>query len=221
MGSIISTVLSTLQDTIFTVVSILKALNTLNEQYQSLLRRVASPPGLPVPNLTSSFWLVDPPFPHLTSIQQDLPAEADIIIIGSGITAASIAKTILELSPTPPRVVVCEARDICSGATGRNGGHIKCVPYDVFATFKAKFGGIRAREIVNFQRLHLPRLLEVGMAVPEGEVRMVQTVDLFLLKEDFEKAKQQVKDALAWLIEGCEIWDAAEARKKVRENGLG
>ncbi|CAM1510566.1 Fc.00g009010.m01.CDS01 [Cosmosporella sp. VM-42] len=218
MGSI----LSTIQDAVFSLTSAFTTLNSLNKQYQSLLHRIASSPGLPVPNPTSSFWLDNPPFPHLTHIQGDLPAETDIVIIGSGITAASIAKTILGLAPTS-RIVVCEARDICSGATGRNGGHIKSVPYEVFAMFKAKFGGARAKKIVEFQRMHLPRLLEVGETVPQADARMVQTVDVYLEEGDFERAKGEVRDAEAWGVDGCKIWEAVDARNEfgVSETVMG
>ena len=213
MGAIISTI----QDIYFTIISILKTLSTINTQCQALLRRIASGPGLPVPNPTSSYWLDDPPFPDLTDIQGDLPTEADIVIIGSGITGASIAKTLLELGKDGLQVVVCEARQLCSGATGRNGGHIKCSPYEVFEIAKERLGPERARKITRFQRRHLEVLLEVGKTVPQGEAREVETVDLFLEEKDFDKAKNAVKEMEEWLPEEkCRILEAEEVRKEVR-----
>src|SRR5699024_8257939 len=94
------------------------------------LSRVRSDPGVPDVRSTSPFWLCDP-HPQLSGCQSEsLPTEADVVIIGSGITGASIARTLLEdrirqnVISEHPTVVVLEARDICSGATGRNGGHI-------------------------------------------------------------------------------------------------
>ena len=52
---------------------------------------------------------------------ETLPEECDVIIVGAGFAGASIAHYIYENNPTPPRVVILEAREACSGATGRNG----------------------------------------------------------------------------------------------------
>ncbi|KAH7153314.1 FAD dependent oxidoreductase-domain-containing protein [Dactylonectria macrodidyma] len=218
MGSIISTI----QGTIFTVSSIIKTLSHLNTQFSLLLRRANNPPGLPVPNPTSSYWLDDPPFPALCNVQGKLLEEADVVIIGSGIAGASVAKTLLELSTkdeAPLSVVVCEARQLCSGATGRNGGHIKSTPYEVFSGFRRKLGPRRASELVRFQMRHLPTLLEVGATVPAGEVREVRTVDLFIEHKDFEKAKRDVEELKEWVPEVvCEVLDAEGAREEFGVN---
>ncbi|KAH7133122.1 FAD dependent oxidoreductase-domain-containing protein [Dactylonectria estremocensis] len=218
MGSVIST----FQDTIFTVSSVVKTISHLNTQFSSLLSRANNPPGLPVPNPTSSYWLDDPPFPALCEIQGELPEEADVVIIGSGIAGVSVAKTLLELSTkdeAPLRVVVCEARQLCSGATGRNGGHIKSTPYEVFSGFKAKLGPERASKLVRFQMKHLPTLLEVGATVPAGEVREVRTVDLFIEQKDLEKARRDVEELKECVPEVvCEVWDAEGAREEFGVN---
>ncbi|KAF7551993.1 hypothetical protein G7Z17_g4635 [Cylindrodendrum hubeiense] len=214
MGSIISTI----QGTIFTVSSVIRTLSYLNTQFSSLLSRATSPPGFPVPDPTSSYWLEDPPFPALCDIRSELPEDADVVIIGSGIAGASVAKTLLELSSEgkgPLKTVVCEARQLCSGATGRNGGHIKSTPYEVFSGFRAKFGPERAREIVRFQMKHLPTLLEVGATVPAGEVREVRTVDLFIEQKDLETATHEVAELKEWVPEvECKVWDAEGAREE-------
>ncbi|RKP39769.1 FAD dependent oxidoreductase [Dimargaris cristalligena] len=86
-------------------------------------------PGLPNPNPLTPFWLEHNPLKtHRTT--PHLPSEADVVIIGSGIAGASVAWHLLRLAEEraagvpAPRVVVLEARETCSGATGRNGGHI-------------------------------------------------------------------------------------------------
>jgi glycine/D-amino acid oxidase-like deaminating enzyme len=48
-----------------------------------------------------------------------LPRHVDVLIIGSGITGVSCARTLLRKGPPSLRVLVLEARDVCSGATGR------------------------------------------------------------------------------------------------------
>jgi hypothetical protein len=56
---------------------------------------------------------------------QELPATADVVIIGGGFAGASIAHHLLlksdESARVQPSVVILEAREACSGATGRNG----------------------------------------------------------------------------------------------------
>ncbi|KAL3961410.1 hypothetical protein ACCO45_002933 [Purpureocillium lilacinum] len=61
---------------------------------------------LPVDNPTASYWLSDPhPLAKFRS-SDAVPDETDIAIIGTG---------------------MADARDACSGATGRNGGHVKTI----------------------------------------------------------------------------------------------
>jgi hypothetical protein len=83
--------------------------------------RAAVPVTLPRANPTTSYWQ-DPPDPeiadHLGSEQ--VPEIADTVIIGSGITGSLVAWNLLQ-SEGHGRVVMLEARQACSGATGRNG----------------------------------------------------------------------------------------------------
>lgn len=210
-------VISLVRDAYRTANTVVKVLSTLNAQYKALIQRASSSPGVPVANPTSSYWLDDAPFPELVDIQHKLPEGADVVIIGSGITGAAAAKSLLELGGSGLSVVVLEARQLCSGATGRNGGHIKVVPYEVFSTLRERgLSAERAREMVRFQMRHLDVLMEVGGTIPAAEVREVETVDLFLEEKDFEKAKRQVRELEEWMPEvKCSVWEEDEARAKV------
>ena len=94
----------------------------LKRQYEELSRRIDESPGIPSAPSTRSFWM-DPPFSTSETLGDgEWPLTADIVIIGSGITGISIARKILEQtksSEEPQKVVLLEARDLCSGATGR------------------------------------------------------------------------------------------------------
>jgi glycine/D-amino acid oxidase-like deaminating enzyme len=91
--------------------------------------KVKSREGLPVPNPTVSYWQVcsqDSPI-HNHGRDDPLPAAgtvADVAIIGSGISGAMAAYTLQQQAPHLS-VVMLEAREACSGATGRNGGHTR------------------------------------------------------------------------------------------------
>ncbi|KAK8098484.1 uncharacterized protein PG998_013970 [Apiospora kogelbergensis] len=85
--------------------------------------------GLPVSNPSKSYWLKEPSeklLGHRTT--PELPASADVVIVGSGITAAFAAHTLKERKPEL-NVVMLEAREACFGATGRNGGHCQPAMY--------------------------------------------------------------------------------------------
>lgn len=84
------------------------------------------------------------------------------------------------------RVLVLEARELCSGATGRNGGHIKASPHELYHLLTRsnavamKMTPRRAAALCAFQISHVRALGEVARA--EGveavsEFRPVQTVD--------------------------------------------
>lgn len=77
----------------------------------------------PVENGMPSFWHSQPDTLNDHRSTDTLPETSDIVIIGAGFSGASTAYHCLEQSgaTTKPSVVILEARQTCSGATGRNG----------------------------------------------------------------------------------------------------
>lgn len=179
---------------------------------QEALDRVLSDPGLPTPNTTSSFWLRSP-HPDLTEIHSPkLPVEADVVIIGSGVTGTSIARTLLEsrkprnndLGQEPahrPAIVMLEARDICSGATGRNGGHI-LETAEEFADLEEAPGTDAARKILRFRLAHLRELLAVAEQyglTKTAQARKVQFLSVYSNQKRWSEARgrfQRLKEGL-------------------------
>jgi hypothetical protein len=86
--------------------------------------RARIPVSLPHPNPTTSYWQ-DPPDTELSDFttSEALPEDViDTVIIGSGFTGTSIAWNLLQNGRAAKlSVVMVEARQACSGATGRNG----------------------------------------------------------------------------------------------------
>lgn len=82
--------------------------------------RVAIPPGLPRLAPTTSYWQTPPADIANLRTRPQLPQHADFAIIGSGISGASIAYQILTRRPDA-KVILFEARQAASGASGRNG----------------------------------------------------------------------------------------------------
>ena len=92
--------------------------------------RAAIPVTLPRTGLTTRSYWQDPPDRIADErTTESLPQEADVVIVGSGMTGAAVAWNLLKHIPVadglaPERklsVVMLEARGACSGATGRNG----------------------------------------------------------------------------------------------------
>jgi lysine/ornithine N-monooxygenase len=84
---------------------------------------IMSSASLPRSNGMKSFWTKEPG--HLDNFRSsnDLPQDVDIAIIGAGYSAAAIVTHILATTSkeSRPSIVVLEARQLSSGATGRNG----------------------------------------------------------------------------------------------------
>ncbi|KAK1989893.1 FAD dependent oxidoreductase [Colletotrichum falcatum] len=207
MGSVLSAIRSASK----TLGAVVKLLLDLNSQYQALLVRVNSAPGLPHEKPTSPYWLDDPPFPELADARsENLPREADVVVIGSGITAAAVAKGLFAASasadgPGPgPRVVVLEARSLCAGATGRNGGHLKGSPHELFPRLARHFGNEGAARLARFMLRTAEAVLEVGRAgraADVAECRPVETVDFFLDDAAFDEVRAQCDELRRWVPE--------------------
>lgn len=215
-------VVSTMKEGANALVSGARLLTSLNTRYQNLFKRINSEPPLPLPNSTQPYWLDDAPFPELNECKDPLPIEADLVIIGSGITASAAAKTILELKPKEFKVLVLEAREICSGATGRNGGHIKADPYRDFIDHRKTLGSDEeACQVVRFLMKHLPTFKEFADTFPQAQIREVETVDFFMVEKDFELAKKDVAITKKALPEiEMHIWDREETREKYDANEM-
>lgn len=87
-----------------------------------------------------------------------------------------------------------DAREICSGATGRNGGHIKAVPEHTYADNIATLGLERTREVMHFTLANVDALLTLVPTLPPElqrrcEVRKVESLNLFTDESMFEEFK--------------------------------
>ena len=177
------------------------------------------PPGLPLANPSISYWQ-DPPsdIADLCSTPS-LPSGTDYLIIGSGISGASIAHNLLKRQPSAS-VVMLEARQASSGATGRNGGHTKAASYRSFLHHEQEYG---IDEAVKIARLEYAVIRETHELALELEIdcssHPCDTVDIIYS----EAALRQGERAIARMREvmGAEdpaarydMFSAEEAREK-------
>ncbi|KAK7420759.1 hypothetical protein QQX98_002563 [Neonectria punicea] len=153
--------------------------------------QLAKDPSLPVSKPTQSYWQV-PVNERLRGIQSPaLPSQRDVIIIGSGITACSVSRELLA-SGYSGSVSVLEAREVCSGATGRNGGRINCVAVLDFDKYTRIFGVEAAEKIVRFELAHFDEILHAAEGLghelfAKSEVRRVDTVAAVFDDEKLEQ----------------------------------
>ncbi|SPO03542.1 related to FAD dependent oxidoreductase [Cephalotrichum gorgonifer] len=175
---------------------------------------------LPHPSPTPSYWTRSP-----ISLQSSPPdfTQTPIVILGTGLTAVSVAYSLLPLTSAP--VLVLDARSPCDGATGRNGGHCKVVPHEELSKLTPRFGAQRAAELVRFQMRHLASLREVCELVDaeaageKTEFREVETVDLYIDKEVFRDAKGNVETMRGVMPDvEVKVWEADEAREHFGAN---
>lgn len=107
---------------------------------------------MPVPNSTTPFWRTELHKLDSHRSTEELPEEADIVIIGAGFSGAALAHHILDGNTSPaPSIVILEARQACSGATGRNGGHLKPDVYFAIPKYIKRFGVKAAIEVADFE----------------------------------------------------------------------
>ncbi|KAJ6548117.1 FAD dependent oxidoreductase-domain-containing protein [Mycena vulgaris] len=132
-----------------------------------------APADLPHPNPTHSFWTHSPganPFAGEGSTGA-LTDEADVCIIGAGMTGISAAYHLAnavekDAFPIPEgqtklRAVILEARDFCSGATGRNGGNLTPYEFSGFRKVEAQFGreaALRYYAMENYTATEMARI---------------------------------------------------------------
>ncbi|KAF5362597.1 hypothetical protein D9758_009584 [Tetrapyrgos nigripes] len=122
----------------------IRRLQAANEAFTN--HELQRPPSLPVANPTNSFWLDSTPSGMAKEGSTGvLTKDADICIIGSGITGVSVAYHISKIlqekrSAKPLTATILESRDFCSGATGRNGGHLCPAIFIDFKDLESRYG---------------------------------------------------------------------------------
>ena len=159
-------------------------------------------PGVPRTNPTTAFWQM-PPHPTLSDVQSPaLQKTTDVAVIGSGITGCSIVSNLLSLghlsasAGSSSTITVFEARQLTSGATGRNGGLLSnFVPSD-YASISARFGHEQAVKVARLANRTLEKMHELAASTEEfrnvSEVRRLLDIILLADEETLVGAKKSL-----------------------------
>ena len=161
---------------------------------------LAADPGLLKDDPTISYWQL-PPHPDVADRQSSsLPDDVDVVIIGGGITGTAVARWLLRdgSQEHPLRVAMIEARQSCSGGTGRNAGHIRPTPW-TYGKDKAKIGADEAAKIVKLRTKHYDEYVKDvnedldGAGIDAAEVRAVDSIDAWFANETFNSAVEELE----------------------------
>ena len=160
------------------------------------------PVGPPIATPLPSYWHSKPsPLANLIQPNANNTTQPfkkyDYMIIGSGISGAMLAYNILTSHPRSS-VLMLEARGICSGATGRNGGHTKAASYRSYLQNKEDLGREEALRIV---RLEWECIVATHRLAEEtglrGEADMCRTVDVIYDAGVWEAGKRAIEELKA------------------------
>ena len=75
----------------------------------------------PVPDATVPFWRTELHDLDEHGSSERLPSKQDVVIIGAGFAGAACAFYLAKDNNNATSITILEAREACSGATGRNG----------------------------------------------------------------------------------------------------
>lgn len=146
--------------------------------------------NFPVSNPGNSFWNTDAHKLHDYRSTDDLPIYSDVVIIGAGFAGVSTAYHLLKEQKTTHSITILEARGVCSGATGRNGGHLRPDLYGHIPTYAQRAGPEAAAEIAEFEISNLRAIKKiVEKEKIDCDFTFTRTIDVWCNEQAAREAK--------------------------------
>lgn len=137
-----------------------------------------------------SYWIEEHPIDFEEECRQAaIPEDVDVVIIGTGITGATAAYQLSRQAPNL-RVTMFDARGICSGATGRNGGHIARAEAVDFRKMAEKFGtedSVRLRELITKNRDMMLEAIDVIGGADAVDLKLTGSFAVFASQKEREE----------------------------------
>ncbi|KAJ5157916.1 uncharacterized protein N7482_009016 [Penicillium canariense] len=150
------------------------------------------PQCFPVDNPTGSFWQAEEHvLSHHRSTEELLP-HSDIVIIGAGYAGVGTAYHLAqEADDRIGSITILEARAACSGATGRNGGHLRPDLYGHIPTYIGRAGSRAGAEIAEFEIAHIRALKKfIEEEKIDCDLTVSRSIDVWCNEEAAKKAKE-------------------------------
>lgn len=171
-------------------------------------------PGVPRANPTSSYWLN---VEHELSNHQSeaLATTTDIAIIGSGICGASISYHLLGRTDAQDKLTVFEARTLCSGATGRNGGNLLTYGAIGYLDLRDAVGEELALQVLDFTFRNVAETAAAmhTHAKEASQIRPTQRLHSYRDQTIFERVTKSVNAYCEKRPEGKEIYGIISAKE--------
>ncbi|KAH8597736.1 FAD dependent oxidoreductase superfamily [Bisporella sp. PMI_857] len=147
---------------------------------------------LPVPNPAVPFWQKDVHKLHDHRSTEEMPRHSDVVIIGAGYAGISAAYHLVnEKSWGDRSITILEARGVCSGATGRNGGHLRPDFYGHIPTYIDRAGAEAGLEIAEFEIANVNAIKKViEKEKISCDFTLTRTIDVWCNEESAQQAKQ-------------------------------
>ncbi|KAJ2960654.1 hypothetical protein NQZ79_g4074 [Umbelopsis isabellina] len=170
--------------------------------------------SFPKQNPTRSFWLNENPLAKYRTTPE-LPDNANIVIIGLGLTGTGALFTLSQKHPDLC-ITVLEARDPASGATGRNGGHLTPSAFRNFRSQSKIFGAKAAYLKCLLERHNADQLVKlihdrsISCDLQEGTGNLECFFDAKEFAEaklDLEAYREADKQFGGHLVDDIEVWE--------------
>ncbi|THV50261.1 hypothetical protein BGAL_0158g00200 [Botrytis galanthina] len=160
---------------------------------------------LPVSNPGECFWQYEKHRLHDHRSTEDLPTHSDVVIVGAGYAGVSTAYHLVkEGGDSVKSITIIEALGACSGATGRNGGHLRPDLYGHIPTYVERGGPRAGAEIAEFEIAHVKEIKKlIEKEKIDCDFSLCRTVDVWCNEEMAKKAKavydQMVKNDFEYM----------------------
>ncbi|KAF2716172.1 FAD dependent oxidoreductase superfamily [Polychaeton citri CBS 116435] len=152
----------------------------------------------PVTHPLPAFWSQDEDEFRNFRSTPELPPDIDIVIVGSGYAGAATAWHLVQdaeaASNPTPSILMLEARGVCDGATGRNGGHMRPDLYGHIPHYIKRDGLEHAVELAEFEIAHVQALKQfIAKEKIDCDFVLARSVDVWSDPDAAEAAKNTYK----------------------------
>lgn len=177
--------------------------------------------SLPVSEPCLSYWhRTTRTFPHLNENRDvPVPAVTRYLVIGSGLSGSLTTWSLIQSGVAGDEIVILEAREAVSGASGRNAGHVRPDAFRGFSAYAKVHGNDQAEKIIQNEKLVFKKL--DGFVKEHGvpcDFNPSTTFDVCLTQEfaDYEKESIEAYKAAGGDVSHVQFFEAEEARHRTK-----